>query len=52
MFTSQADIESYPGIISGTSQTFENNKCIVKVYAINYNVLRIMSGMGGLAYVN
>ncbi len=25
---------------------------IVKVYAINYNVLRIMSGMGGLAYSN
>jgi hypothetical protein len=25
---------------------------IVKVYATNYNVLRIMSGMGGLAYSN
>ena len=24
----------------------------VKVYAVNYNVLRIMSGMGGLAYSN
>jgi hypothetical protein len=24
----------------------------VKVYAINYNVLRVMSGMGGLAYSN
>jgi len=24
----------------------------VKIYAINYNVLRIMSGMGGLAYSN
>ena len=23
-----------------------------KVYAVNYNVLRIMSGMGGLAYSN
>ena len=23
-----------------------------KLYAINYNVLRIMSGMGGLAYSN
>ncbi len=52
MFTSQADIDSYPGVISGTSQTFDSNKCMVKVYAINYNVLRIMSGMGGLAYVN
>jgi hypothetical protein len=26
--------------------------CKVKVYATNYNVLRIMSGMGGLAYSN
>ena len=28
-----------------TNQNFE-------VYAVNYNVLRIMSGMGGLAYSN
>ena len=25
---------------------------VLKVYAVNYNVLRIMSGMGGLAYSN
>ena len=25
---------------------------VVAVYAVNYNVLRIMSGMGGLAYSN
>ena len=25
---------------------------LVFVYAVNYNVLRIMSGMGGLAYSN
>jgi hypothetical protein len=25
---------------------------MVKVFAVNYNVLRIMSGMGGLAYSN
>ena len=24
----------------------------ITVYAVNYNVLRIMSGMGGLAYSN
>jgi hypothetical protein len=24
----------------------------VRVYAVNYNVLRVMSGMGGLAYSN
>jgi hypothetical protein len=28
------------------------NAGIVKVFAVNYNVLRIMSGMGGLAYSN
>ena len=27
-------------------------KSLIKVYAVNYNVLRIMSGMGGLAYSN
>jgi hypothetical protein len=26
--------------------------CRIKVFAVNYNVLRIMSGMGGLAYSN
>ena len=29
-----------------------NNSLILKVFAVNYNVLRIMSGMGGLAYSN
>ena len=29
-----------------------NNDVNVRVYATNYNVLRIMSGMGGLAYSN
>jgi len=29
-----------------------NNKNNLKVFAVNYNVLRIMSGMGGLAYSN
>jgi len=29
-----------------------SGKETIKVYAINYNVLRIMSGMGGLAYSN
>jgi hypothetical protein len=32
---------------------YDNNKdYMVSVYAVNYNVLRIMSGMGGLAYSN
>jgi hypothetical protein len=51
-FVNPADISSYPGIISGTSQSFSGVYCNVRVYAINYNVLRIMCGMGGLAYVN
>jgi hypothetical protein len=34
--------------LEGVSST--NN--MVKVFAVNYNVLRIMSGMGGLAYSN
>ncbi len=41
--------------LSLTPATFANNstkQAIVKVYATNYNVLRIMSGMGGLAYSN
>jgi hypothetical protein len=29
-----------------------DNTAKVRVYAVNYNVLRIMSGMGGLAYSN
>ena len=28
------------------------DEVLLKVYAVNYNVLRIMSGMGGLAYSN
>ena len=30
----------------------DDNTAKVRVYATNYNVLRIMSGMGGLAYSN
>ena len=36
-----------------TNNTVSSNKTAkVRVYATNYNVLRIMSGMGGLAYSN
>jgi hypothetical protein len=35
---------------SGNSN--QAKSCKVRVYATNYNVLRIMSGMGGLAYSN
>ena len=30
----------------------QNDTAILNVYAVNYNVLRILSGMGGLAYSN
>lgn len=36
-----------------TSQAVTGGRSVkVRVYAVNYNVLRIMSGMGGLAYSN
>jgi len=38
---------------SGLTQlTFWNSSTLLYVYAFSYNVLRIMSGMGGLAYSN
>ena len=39
----------------GTEDTTVNNAkslTVCKVFAVNYNVLRVMSGMGGLAYSN
>ena len=41
----------YPFIKANPSGT-TNKSAKVRVYAVNYNVLRIMSGMGGLAYSN
>jgi hypothetical protein len=35
-----------------TPNTVAGGSAKIRVYAINYNVLRIMSGMGGLAYSN
>jgi hypothetical protein len=34
------------------AQLVVDNTTAVNIYAVNYNVLRIMSGMGGLAYSN
>lgn len=31
---------------------FRNSNSVISIYARNYNVLRVMSGMGGLAYSN
>ncbi|VVU94891.1 Large eukaryotic DNA virus major capsid protein [seawater metagenome] len=33
-------------------QEWYGNNSIIKIYTMNYNVLRIMGGMGGLAYMN
>jgi hypothetical protein len=37
---------------TGFPATWLGSNSVAKVYATNYNVLRIMSGMGGLAYSN
>jgi hypothetical protein len=34
------------------ADVFSDSDNKVYIYAVNYNVLRIMSGMGGLAYSN
>ena len=34
------------------NMTWSSNPTVLKVFATNYNVLRVMSGMGGLAYSN
>jgi hypothetical protein len=45
-------------VVANTSTTEEQtyvataNLTTVEIFALNYNVLRIMSGMGGLAYAN
>ncbi len=38
--------------LSFDSLNHSTDKQTINVYALNYNVLRIMSGMGGLAYSN
>ena len=42
----QASVQG--GLSGGNNQ----RSSVIRVYAVNYNVLRIMSGMGGLAYSN
>ena len=39
-------------VTSNTTSNQSSGHAKVRVYATNYNVLRIMSGMGGLAYSN
>jgi hypothetical protein len=45
----------FPGrgiVIEDTPNTSNSANAYCRIYAVNYNVLRIMSGMGGLAYSN
>ena len=45
-------IDNAPLQLTLTAATTASGDAKVRVYATNYNVLRIMSGMGGLAYSN
>ena len=42
----QKAVDNYIELIENISES------IITAYAINYNVLKIMSGMGSLSYVN
>ena len=46
------NIYNTPSAMSVTGKTYDSSKSTLFVYAVNYNVLRILSGMGGLAYSN
>jgi hypothetical protein len=39
-------------LVLSNATVADTNTAKVRVYAVNYNVLRVMSGMGGLAYSN
>jgi len=41
-------------VIVGTTNApvYASRSCTVNVYAVNFNVLRIMSGLGGVAFIN
>ncbi len=41
---------SYPGAGTDRNIRLSNGKCQCRVYAVNYNVLKVMQGMCGLAY--
>jgi len=43
---------SFEDKTGSTATDYDPTKSILYVYAVNYNVLRILSGMGGLAYSN
>ncbi len=39
-------------LVANADGSYTQSSALVRIYAVNYNVLRIMSGMGGLAYSN
>ena len=45
-------VMSLSGGITVNAESAYDDSWDVRVYAVNYNILRIMSGMGGLAYSN
>jgi hypothetical protein len=49
---SRIDTATLSMTLSGTGPHDKMNAWNCRVYAINYNILRVMSGMGGLAYSN
>jgi len=46
------NIYNTPTTMTVTGKTYDSSKSTLFVYAVKYNVLRILSGMGGLAYSN
>ena len=46
------NVYNTPTTMSVSGKTYDSSKSTLFVYAVNYNVLRILSGMGGLAYSN
>ena len=62
MDTQEALVRQYEGTAQSDQGAIDNAKLqlglnvvaagVLKVFATNYNVLRVMSGMGGLAYSN
>jgi hypothetical protein len=40
------------GGVTVNAESATDDSWDVRVYAVNYNILRVMSGMGGLAYSN
>jgi hypothetical protein len=45
-------IDSSQLVLNLTTATTNSRSARLNIYAVNYNILRIMSGMGGLAYSN